>query len=145
MNSQQTQDILTLIRNSRDAIVCSIDDKGYPNAKTMFVRQREGLTTFWFSTNTSAIRTQQWLERPQASIYFVDAKDFHGLMWTGRMQVYIDADTKLHFWMPGDEQYYPLGPTDPDYCILRFTAENGNYYHGLQKHLFDAAELREDA
>ena len=34
-----------------------------------------------------------------------------------------------------DEKYYPLGPTDPDYCILRFTADKGNYW-GLQKHLF---------
>lgn len=141
MNPQHKQDILALIRNSRDAIVCSIDAEGYPNAKTMFVRKREGLTTFWFSTNTSAIRTQQWLERPQASVYFVDAKDFHGLMWTGSIRVYTDADTKQRLWQPGDEQYYPLGLTDPDYCILRFTAEHGNYYHGLQKHLFGAAEL----
>ena len=141
MNEQIRQDIIKLVANSRDAMACSIDENGFPNAKTMFRRENEGLHTFWFSSNTSAIRTGQWLHQPKACIYFVDAEDFHGLMLTGLMQVCTDNETKLRFWMEGDEQYYPLGPTDPDYCILRFTAEKGNYYHGLQKLLFNVDEI----
>lgn len=141
MNDQVKKDIVRLVGESRDAIACSIDENGFPNAKTMFKAKAEGLQTFWFSTNTSAIRTQQWLERPKACIYFVDAQDFHGLMLTGLMQVCTDNETKQAFWKQGDEIYYPLGPTDPDYCILRFTADKCNYYHGLQKHLFSINEF----
>lgn len=140
MNQQVKTDIVNLVENSRDAIVCSIDENGFPNAKSMFRAKNKGLHTFWFSTNISAIRTSHWLVRPVACIYFVDAADFHGLMLTGQIQVCTDTDTKLAFWKQGDEMYYPLGPTDPDYCILRFTAEKGNYYHGLQKHLFNISE-----
>lgn len=140
MNEQIKQDIISLVENSRDAIVCSIDENGFPNAKTMFRAKNEGLKTFWFSTNVSAIRTGHWRERPEACIYFVDHDDFHGLMLTGKMTICDDAETKLEFWHEGDEQYYPLGPTDPDYCILLFTADKGNYYHGLQKNLFDVGE-----
>jgi pyridoxamine 5'-phosphate oxidase len=143
MNQQAKTDIIKLVETSRDAVVCSIDENGYPNAKTMFRAKNEGLQTFWFSTNTSAIRTGHWLERPKASIYFVDASDFHGLMLTGQMQVHTDAETKQAFWKQGDEQYYPLGPADPDYCILKFTADRGNYYHGLQKLLFNVDETKE--
>lgn len=143
MNQQIKTDIIKLVENSRDAIVCSIDENGYPNAKTMFRAKNEGLQSFWFSTNTSAIRTGHWLERPKACIYFVDANDFHGLMLTGQMQVRTDDEIKLAFWKQGDEQYYPLGPTDPDYCILHFTADKGNYYHGLQKLLFNVDETKE--
>ncbi len=143
MNTQVKQDIIHLVKGSRDATVCSIDNKGFPNAKTMLVRKQDGLKEFWFSTNVSAIRTGQWLERPQACIYFVDPKDFHGLMLTGHMQVCTDKETKQAFWQEEDKQYYPLGATDPDYCILRFTAEEGNYYHGLQKHLFQVRDLEE--
>ena len=25
-------------------------------------------------------------------------------------------------WRDGDEQYYPGGVTDPNYCVLKFTA-----------------------
>jgi len=143
MNQEVRNDIIKLIENSRDAIVCSIDENGYPNAKTMFRARNEGLYNFWFSTNTSAIRTGHWLKRPKACIYFVDANDFHGLMLTGQMQVCTDDETKQAFWKKGDEQYYPLGPTDPDYCILRFMADRGNYYHGLQKYLFSVDEIKE--
>jgi general stress protein 26 len=33
--------------------------------------------------------------------------------------------------------YYPLGATDPDYALVKFTANNGNYYHGLKNVDFD--------
>ncbi len=143
MDQQVKQDIQRLVATSRDAIVCSIDEDGFPNAKTMFRARNDGLSTFWFSTNVSAIRTGQFQKRPQACIYFVDAADFHGLMLTGRMQVCMDDATKRDFWHDGDEQYYPLGPTDPDYCVLRFTADRGNYYHGLRKHLFTVSETKD--
>lgn len=143
MNQQIKEDIINLVECSRDAIACSIDENGYPNAKTMFKARNEGIYTFWFSTNTSAIRTGHWLERPNACVYFVDTTGFHGLMLTGQMQVCTDNETKQAFWKQGDEQYYPLGYTDTDYCILRFTADKGNYYHGLQKILFSVDEFKE--
>ncbi len=131
--------ILKVVESSRDAVVCSVDAEGYPNAKAMFRCSNEGLRTFWFSTNTSAMRTAQFRREPKACIYFLDSEGFHGLMLTGRMEVREDAETKRRFWHEGDEKYYPLGVTDPDYCMLRFTAEKGNYYHGLTRHLFDVA------
>lgn len=139
MNEQNKQDIIRLVENSRDAFVGSVDDSGHPNVKTMFKRKYEGLRTFWFSTNTSAFRTGQWQKNPKACIYFADPVGFYGLLLTGTMKVYSDNETKLRFWETGDEQYYSLGPTDPDYCMLCFTADKGNYYHGLERQLFDVA------
>jgi general stress protein 26 len=40
-------------------------------------------------------------------------------------------------WREGCEKYYPLGVTDPDYSVLRFTARWGNYYHGLANVTFE--------
>jgi general stress protein 26 len=31
-------------------------------------------------------------------------------------------------WREGDTMYYKQGVTDPDYCVLRFTATRGRYY-----------------
>lgn len=141
MNEQIKGDIMKLVNGSRDAIVGSIDEQGYPNAKCMFRAKNEGLKHFWFSTNTSAIRTGHFQRRPESCVYFVDAQGFHGLMLTGRMRVLTDSKTKAAFWHEGDEQYYPLGKTDPDYCILCFDAKEGNYYHSLGKQLFQVDEI----
>jgi general stress protein 26 len=142
MKEQIKKDIIQLVKNSRDAIGCSVDESGFPNAKAMFVAKQEGIHTFWFSTNVSASRTQQWLKNGKASIYFFDPGSIHGLMLIGTMEVYMDNETKQAFWKPGDERYYSLGPTDPDYCMIRFTTKEGNYWGG-QKYILDAELVKE--
>jgi hypothetical protein len=38
---------------------------------------------------------------------------------------------------PGDEMYYPNGVTDPDYCVLKFTAQNRRYYSKFKSENFE--------
>ena len=52
------------------------------------------------------------------------------------MEVLEDAWAKELIWLDGDETYYPLGVTDPDYCVLRFTAERGRYYQNFSSEDF---------
>jgi general stress protein 26 len=33
--------------------------------------------------------------------------------------------------------YYPGGVTDPDYCVLKFTAVKGRYYANFKSEDFD--------
>ncbi|MDF2934671.1 MAG: pyridoxamine 5-phosphate oxidase [Paenibacillaceae bacterium] len=126
------QKALSLVERTANVVVGSIGEDGFPNMKMMFnARVREGLSVFYFTTNTSSLRTAQFNERPQASLYFSDAKKFNGLMLLGTMEVLHDQESKDLIWREGDDRYYPLGPTDPDYCVYRFTAQRGRYYAGL--------------
>ena len=43
-------------------------------------------------------------------------------MLRGTMEVLTDAQSKEMIWRDGDTEYYPEGVTDPDYCVLKFTA-----------------------
>ena len=54
--------------------------------------------------------------------------DFKGMMLRGTMEVLTDAESKEMIWREGDEQYYPEGVTDPNYCVLKFTAIDGRFY-----------------
>ena len=143
MSQPDKQELIRLVEGCRDAVVCSVDKEGFPNAKAMFRRANEGLKTFWFSSNNSAIRTARWLENPIACLYFVNPDTIRGLMLTGTMEVMTDDETRRLYWNEGDEKYYPLGPTDPDYCMLRFTAQAGNYYYGMGKCVFSLDELED--
>lgn len=33
--------------------------------------------------------------------------------------------------------FYKKGVIDPDYCVLKFTAESGRYYYDLKTESFD--------
>ena len=52
------------------------------------------------------------------------------------MEVLTDAASKEEIWETGDEMYYPLGVTDPDYCVLKFTAFDGRYYANFKSENF---------
>ena len=39
-----------------------------------------------------------------------------------------DCTMEEMIWHNGDEQYYPGGVTDPNYCVLKFTATDGRFY-----------------
>ena len=111
------------------AFISSVDEKGYPCTKAMLSpRVREGIKVFYFTTNTFSLRVAHYNANPKASIYFCDAEGFKGMMLRGMMEVLTDAASKEMIWRDGDEQYYPGGVTDPNYCILKFTANEGRFY-----------------
>ena len=126
-----------LIDKQSVAFVASVDSDGFPNMKAMLApRKREGITEFWFTTNTSSARVKQYLANPKASIYFYDKRFFRGAMLYGTMEVLTDADSKELIWQEGDEMYYSQGVTDPDYCVLKFTAVKGRYYSNFKSEDF---------
>ncbi|PRX71871.1 general stress protein 26 [Cohnella sp. SGD-V74] len=128
---------LALLARSEVVMVGSNDGSGYPNMKAMFKIESEGLSTIWFSTNTSSRRVAQFKKDPKASVYVFDPASFSGLLLVGEMEIMQDRATKRRFWQEGWEAYYPLGVTDEDYCVPRFTAKRGNFYQGLQNSDFE--------
>lgn len=127
------------ISRRRVGFICSVDEDGYPNVKAMLKpRQRKGMKEFWFSTNTSSMRVRQYRENPRASIYFYRKGliRYEGVMLRGTMEVLTDQATKDMIWRKGDSVFYKKGVTDPDYCVLKFTAESGRYYRDLNTESF---------
>ena len=102
------------------------------------VRKIKGLKEFYFSTNTSSLRVKQFLSNPNASIYFYRKGliKYTGVMLVGKMEVLTDQETKDMIWRKGDTMFYKKGVTDPDYCVLKFTAQNGRYYCDLKTESF---------
>ena len=131
--------IAKFIRKQKVAFICSVDEEGFPNVKAMLKpRKTDGLHTFWFSTNTSSMRVQQYRKNPNACIYFYHKGliRYTGVMLKGRMEVLTDQQTKDMIWRRGDTMFYQGGVTDPDYCVLKFTANSGRYYCDLKTESF---------
>lgn len=127
------------VRGRKVALLGSVDDEGMPNIKAMLApRQIIGLKEFYFSTNLSALRTQQYLKNAKASVYFFRKGLFRytGVMLRGKMEVVTEQEVKNLLWRNGDTRFYKYGVTDPDYCVLKFTAESGRYYQDLKTEEF---------
>lgn len=123
------QIIENLIDTQGVSFISSVDSDGYPNTKAMLPPSRhEGIQTFYYHTNTSSMRVAQYRSNPKACIYFCDKQLFHGVMLKGIMEVLGDTGSKEMLWKNNYTMYYPEGVTDPDYCVLKFTAQTGRYY-----------------
>jgi general stress protein 26 len=70
------------------------------------------------------MRVNKFKNNPRACVYFCDKRFFKRVMLLGTMMVLEDSQSKEMIWRDGDTLYYPLGVTDPDYCVLRFTTNN---------------------
>lgn len=135
-NAEKT--IGNLIDKVSISFISSIDDEGFPNMKAMLSpRKREGIKHIYFTTNTSSMRVNQYKENPKASVYFYDKRFFRGVMLKGTMEILEDSESKEMLWHEGDTIYYPLGVTDPDYCVLKFTAYKGRFYSNFKSENFD--------
>lgn len=117
--------------------LCYTDEEGYPVTRAMLKpREREGIKTFWFTTNTSSNKVKCLKRDPKASIYFVDKRFFRGISLIGTVEVLETPEEKERIWQAGDTMYYPEGVTDPDYCVLRFTATKGRFYSNFKSEDF---------
>lgn len=135
-----TKEIIDFIKKQKVAVVASVDEDGFPNQTAMFAPRRiDGNTKFYFSTNTSSQKVSQFLKNPKASVYFYHQGKivYTGILLKGTMEVMTDTETKESIWKATDIMYYPLGVTDPDYCVLKFTATSGRYYCDLKTESFD--------
>lgn len=127
-----------LIDKQGVSYIASISEDGFPNIKAMLApRKRIGIKEFYFTTNTSSMRAAQYRKNPNASIYFCDKRFFRGVMLVGSMEVLEDSENKEMIWREGDTMYYPLGVTDPDYCVLKFVATGGRYYSNFKSETFE--------
>ena len=143
MERKLTEEIRALVERSKFVFVASVNENGEPNIKVMFAKDRDKMGVYYMSTNYSSKRVQQFQQNPKACIYFCDEKNFQGLRLNGNMEACTDRTNRERLWEERDIMYYPQGVDDPDYCVLKFTAQRGNYYHGLRNVDFQIGELEE--
>lgn len=137
--------IIEFIKKQKVSFIASVNEEGrVPNIKAMLAPRKIEGNCFYFTTNTSAMRSQQFIKNPKASIYFYNKGRFkyEGVMLTGIMEVLQDAETKQEIWRTGDTMFYKQGVTDPDYCVLKFTAIKGRHYCDLKTESFDIEDLK---
>ena len=137
------EELYNFINKQKTAFVASVDEDGFPNIKAMFTPRKVEGDSFYFTTNTSSLRAAQFMKNPKASIYFYNRGRFRyeGVMLTGTMEVLQEAQIKKEIWRTGDTIYYREGVTDPDYCVLKFTAVKGRHYCDLRTEDFTMEHL----
>ncbi|WP_368936681.1 pyridoxamine 5'-phosphate oxidase family protein [Bacillus sp. SH8-8] len=123
---------LEMVNRSTVTMLGSVDEGKFPNIKAVLKLESQGIKKFWFNTNTSSKRIQQYKDNPKACLYFLESEKYVGLMLIGNMEIIKDRELKAKLWRSSFEEYYPMGIDDPEYSILCFTSLKGKYYDGAK-------------
>lgn len=124
--------ISTLIDHQEVCFLSFVNAQGFPTTRTMLnPRKRQGIKEFYLTTNTKSQKVQALLQNPRAGLYFYDRALYRGAAFTGAVTVLDDQSIKNEIWRDMDTIFYESN-TDPDYCILKFTAEAVRYYQGYR-------------
>ncbi len=118
----------------KTAFIASINEEGYPVIRAMLAPRKIENGEMYFSTNTSSNKIKQYLANNKACVYFYKRGKikYQGLTLIGEMEVCTDQETKDDIWRFGDKMVYKQGVTEPDYCVLKFKCESGEYYCDLK-------------
>ncbi len=134
-------EIMHLINRSLFATIGYTDEKGRQNVRRVFCVWHQGLGRHLISTNTSSAHIQSLLKNKNICLYFSDDASFEGLCLYGEAVVHFEREYKELLWNEGDEQYYPKGIDDEDYCILEVVADSGRFYRYDGKGDLSQAEI----
>ena len=133
------EQVFEFIKRQKTAIISSVDSEGFPNTKAMLSPRKIYGNDFYFSTNTSSLKVAQYNADEKACVYFYKRGLFSymGVMLVGTMQVLTEQSIKDEIWQAGDTMFYKEGKTDPDYCILKFSALKCRVYKDLKTYWID--------
>ena len=122
--------LFKFIKKQKTAFISSIDEKGHPVTRAMLAPREIDGNDIYFSTNTSSNKVREYLANNKACVYFYKKGllKYQGVCIKGIMRVCTDQKTKDKIWRFGDKIFYKKGVTDPNYCVLKFTAEEAEYY-----------------
>jgi len=135
------------MKESEFIVLATVDREGSPHTRAMVNLRRESqfpdLTDFfenecddfttYFATSTSSNKVEQVRANPEVSIFY--CKPMDGLTLGGRIEIEEDERIKKRLYQDVWNGYYPQGPDDPEYIVLRLepTVVRG-WLHG---HIFE--------
>ena len=133
------EELFKFVSDQKTAFLGSVNGEGYPVIRAMLAPRVIDGNDLYLSTNTSSQKVKQYLENNKACVYFYKRGRFkyQGAALLGEMQVCKDQSTKELIWRFGDKLFYKQGVTDPDYCVLKFTAKSAEYYCDFKVERFE--------
>lgn len=107
--------------------MANLDEKGIPQIKAFTIKDTDEIKHVWFVTHTSSTHAKQLSRNSLATIYVHDNTTYEALMLVGHVQKETDEVQRAKCWRDFYENTFPDKLQDPQYLVLRFDGQWGNY------------------
>ncbi len=93
--------------------------------------------TVYFSTSLASGKVREIRANPAVAVYYCDPEKFHGVMLAGEMEILTSPDLKETLWSEDWRIYWPTGPGDSDYAVLRMQPTRAEGWRGTAPFHFE--------
>lgn len=108
------------------SVLITVDESGRAVPRPMGATRVDDDLTVWYATGATSRKCRHIATDPRVTIYWeVSGESMEGWDYAclyGEATVLTDQATKNDFWSDPLKEYFPGGPTDPEYAIIRVTA-----------------------
>ena len=126
MNSNIFAKANQIIKICDAAYLGVIDENGCPHVSTVSTIKPESIFTAYFATGMGANKTKRLLRDKRASVCY--RADGNNISLVGEAEILTDQETKSRCWLDWLIHHFPGGETDPNYCIIKFTAKRASLW-----------------
>ncbi len=116
----------SIVCNASVATIARVDSSGYPSASTISSIRSEGVGVVWFATGLKSRKAQAFRLNHKASVCYREGGS--NITLVGTIEIVTEPELKRELWLDWFIDHFPGGITDPNYCLLRFTAHRACFW-----------------
>ena len=122
------QEAKRLLTQDKAIFLVTVGEDGRPDTRAMAAVEAEEIKTIWMMTGKCSGKYQQLLKNQNCMIYATDLEDgqnYLELRLWGKIEILDDPESRARAWRDDYTVYFSEGQSDPNLCVLKFTADSG--------------------
>ncbi len=121
------QNVVELIENNHYSKLITFGPDNAPRGRIMTNLPLGKNMVIWFATGLSTSKIKDIKKNSNVSVFVDDADDMTNASIAGKAEIVTDSRLLKKFWQEPFEFFFPGGPTNPDYCLLKITPTKLEY------------------
>ena len=119
--------VIELITRTRYSKLITFGPDGAPHGRIMTNLPLGKGMVIWFATGLSTNKIKDIKKNPTVSVFVDDPDDQTYASIVGKAEIVNDNRMLNKFWQEPFGFFFPGGPSDPDYCLLKITPKKVEY------------------
>jgi len=121
---------MDIMDSCRDCVFITHTGEGYARARTMNKLQDNDRSggIMWFATDRKSRKAKEIKANPRTTLFFTHAGTHDHVCVFGVSAIAAEPEVKERFWKDEWSRYWKGGPQDPDYVLVKFIPEKGEFF-----------------
>jgi len=121
------QSVIELIKNNRYSKLITFGPDKAPRGRIMTNLPLGKDMVIWFATGLSTSKIKDIKKNPNVGVFVDDPDDMTNASIAGKAEIVTTPGLLKKFWQEPFGFFFPGGPTDPDYCLLKIIPKKVEY------------------